>query len=161
MVLRFERHLSHPPERVWRSLTEADELKAWHPTPPQFELELGGAVRFTDSVIEFPDGEVTELDPPRTLAYTWGEDHLRWELEAQDDGCVLVLLHTFDDRFKAARDAAGWDICLDSLVSLLDGHPAPPSKDPTAPPQRWRQLNSAYEERFGIPPEKATPAPGR
>jgi len=39
-------------------------------------------------------------------AHTWGEDELRWELRPHEDGCVLVLTHTFDDRFKAARDAA-------------------------------------------------------
>jgi uncharacterized protein YndB with AHSA1/START domain len=158
-MLRFERRLPHPPERVWRALTETDELSAWHPSPPEFELEVGGTVRFTDSAIAFPDGEVTDCDPPRTLGYTWGDDHLRWELEPLEDGCLLVLLHSFDDRFKAARDAAGWDLCLDSLSSLLAGEPAPPSKDPTAQPREWQELNSAYEKRFGIPPERATPPP--
>ena len=32
-VLRFERLLAHPRERVWRALTEREELEAWHPTP--------------------------------------------------------------------------------------------------------------------------------
>ena len=29
-VLRFERLLDHPRERVWRALTERGELEAWH-----------------------------------------------------------------------------------------------------------------------------------
>jgi hypothetical protein len=27
--VRFERRLSHPPERVWRAITERDELAKW------------------------------------------------------------------------------------------------------------------------------------
>jgi len=36
-VLRFERLLAHPPERVWRALIEPGELAHWHPSP--FELD--------------------------------------------------------------------------------------------------------------------------
>jgi uncharacterized protein YndB with AHSA1/START domain len=31
-VIRFERILPHPPEVVWRSLTDRDELNGWFPT---------------------------------------------------------------------------------------------------------------------------------
>ena len=41
-VLRFERKLAHPPERVWRALTERGELTGWHPTPFEIEPEAGG-----------------------------------------------------------------------------------------------------------------------
>ena len=30
-TIRFTRRLDHPPERVWRALTEPDELKRWFP----------------------------------------------------------------------------------------------------------------------------------
>jgi uncharacterized protein YndB with AHSA1/START domain len=152
-VLRFERTLDHPPDRVWRYLTEASELRGWHPSPFELEPRVGGAVRYlpTDGAA-FGEGEVTEYDPPRVLAYTWGDDHLRWELESRGDGCLLVLTHTFDDHFKAARDAAGWDVCLDALGARLAG----------AEPEQveWRELNRVYEEKFGIPHEKATAPPG-
>jgi hypothetical protein len=50
---------------------------------------------------------------------------LRWELQERDDGCLLQLTHTFKDRFKAACDGAGWQLCLDALASCLAGlsHP--------------------------------------
>ena len=152
-VLRFERVLHHPPDRVWRYLTEVGELRGWHPSPFELEPRVGGAVRYLppDGAM-FGEGEVTEYDPPRVVAYTWGEDHLRWELEPRGGGCLLVLTHTFDDHFKAARDAAGWHVCLEALEARLDGA-EPAGTD-------WRELNGAYEERFGIPPEKATPPPG-
>jgi uncharacterized protein YndB with AHSA1/START domain len=160
-VLRFERVFRHPPERVWRALTEPGELAGWHPTP--FELEPaapGGTVRFLPEgdVPEMPDGEVSEYEPPRLLAYAWGDDQLRWELRPKDDGCLLVLTHVFDDRFKAARDAAGWHVCLDALSAVLDGA----GRDAREMLHgEWQGLNREYEERFGIPPDKATPPPER
>jgi uncharacterized protein YndB with AHSA1/START domain len=162
-VLRFERTLSHEPERVWRALTERGELTGWHPTPFEMEPEVGGTVRYVPGdeapdAPEMPDGEVTEYDPPRVLAYTWGEDRLRWELRPDNEGCVLVLTHTFDDHFKAARDAAGWHVCLDALEAALQGDAN--SRDVMSGPEKaWVDLNTAYEQRFGIPHDKATPPP--
>jgi uncharacterized protein YndB with AHSA1/START domain len=160
-VLRFERTLGHSPERVWRALTESDELSGWHPSPFELEPSVGGTVTYhdVDEAPEMPDGEVTEYDPPRVLGHTWGEDELRWELRPHDDGCLLILTHTFDDRFKAARDAAGWHLCLDALASTMDAGEA--QRDIRRIPEGWPELNRAYEERFGIPPEKATPPPDR
>ena len=104
-------------------------------------------------------------EPERLLAYTWGEDELRWELRPHAEGTVLVLTQTFDDHFKAARDAAGWHLCLDALARVLASalHDAGTAgRAPTgerAIPAGWQQLNTAYEERFGISPDEATPPP--
>ena len=106
-----------------------------------------------------PDGRLLEYDPPRLLAHTWGDDELRWELEDHEDGCLLRLTHIFDDRFKAARDASGWHLCLGSLSSFLGC--APIARHGVEPrlPQGWSELNSDYEQRFGIEPGQATPPP--
>jgi uncharacterized protein YndB with AHSA1/START domain len=169
-VLRFERRLNHSPERVWTALTDEDELFHWHPTPAEFEPAVGGAVSWSEGgdVPDMAPGEVTEYDPPRALAHTWGDDHLRWELEPRGDGCLLVLTHTFEDRLKAARDAAGWHLCLDALSASLDGGETQLGRvfarrreggGTEEHPSDWKELNRAYEERFGIPAEKATPPP--
>jgi Uncharacterized conserved protein len=120
-TLRFERLLPHFPERVWRGLAESDEQAAWLLSPFAMEPTVGGAYMESDTWPQTPDGEVTEFDPPRLLGHTWGEDELRWELRPHDDGCVLILTHSFDDRLKAARDAAGWDVCLAALSTSLGG----------------------------------------
>jgi hypothetical protein len=110
-----------------------------------------------------PENEVTDWDPPRLLGYTWAKegerpDHLRWELRPHDNGCVLILVHTFDDRLKAARDGAGWHVCLDALAEeMAGGAPEPPGGDPGP----WTTLNDTYQGRFGISPEEATPPPAR
>jgi uncharacterized protein YndB with AHSA1/START domain len=160
-ILRFERALRHPPERVWEALTERSELGAWHPSPFEFERFVGGVVTYHEVADgpSMPPGEVREYEPPRLLSYTWDQDLLRWELQPQDDGTLLVLTHTFDDRFKAARDAAGWHLCLIALEAALDGRKARGTSDDERIPQGWPELNSAYEQRFGIPHEQATPPP--
>ena len=112
-VLRMERRLAHPPERVWPALLEPERLATWFPTTVTIEPRVGGAVEYGFGGA----GTVTDLDPPRLVAYTWEADHLRWELSAEGAGSVLVLVHTFDDRAGAASFAAGWDSCL----SVLDG----------------------------------------
>jgi uncharacterized protein YndB with AHSA1/START domain len=165
-ALRFERTLAHAPERVWRALTSCDQLSDWHPTP--FELEPsppapGCRVRFipTEGGPEMPDGELLEFDPPHALAYTWGEDELRWELHPRGAGCKLCLTHIFDDRFKAARDATGWHLCLEALSCSLSGDPRPLRGSAASLPQGWEDLNREYQTRFGITPEQATPPPSQ
>jgi predicted 3-demethylubiquinone-9 3-methyltransferase (glyoxalase superfamily)/uncharacterized protein YndB with AHSA1/START domain len=159
-VLRFERTLLHPPERVWAALTELDELRHWHPSPFELQRRAGGAVTFLPPQGNaFGDGEVTEYEPPRLLAHSWGEDHLRWELQPSGSGTLLVLTHTFEDRGKAARDAAGWDLCLGALKTSLAGHHDEPPTGEAAIPAGWSELNRAYQERFGIAPEEAAQPP--
>lgn len=43
-VVRFERHLAHPIERVWAALTEPDELVGWW---GEAEVELVEGGQFT------------------------------------------------------------------------------------------------------------------
>jgi hypothetical protein len=147
-ALRFQRTLAHPPERVWRALTDDAELADWHPTPFKLEPTVGGAVSFisTSAAPPMPDGTVTACEP---------------EIEPDPRGSRLTLTHTFDDRFKAARDAAGWHLCLDALSATLDHAVTTAPEDADYPPAAWRELNGEYEQRFAIAPQQATPPPPR
>jgi uncharacterized protein YndB with AHSA1/START domain len=128
-VLRMERWLNHPPEKVWRAVTEPERLADWFPEKITPELRVGGTVAYESG----ESGAVTDLDPPRLIAYTWGTDHLRWELHPERDGTRLVLLHTFDDRAAAASYGAGWHTCIVALDLALDGRPgADPGVDDIA-----------------------------
>ena len=145
-VLRFERRLAHRPEKVWRALTEAQHISEWFPSDMQMDLAVGARIRFVFRNGEAPtlDGTITELDPPRVFAYTWGEDAwLRWEIRPEPDGCLLVFTHTFDDRPSAASFAFGWQSCLGVLEALLDERPAPASED-------YASVHEAYVEEFGL-----------
>jgi uncharacterized protein YndB with AHSA1/START domain len=159
-VLRFERLLGHPRERVWRALTEREELEAWHPTPFLLEPSAGGTITFLPSQVpEMGSGRVLECEEPSLLVHTWGEDELRWTLEQREEGCLLTLEHSFDDRFKAARDGAGWHICLIALAAVVDGREAPDRGSAARLPGGWSELNDGYLKRFGISAEEATPMP--
>lgn len=160
-ALRFERLLAHSRERVWRALTERAELEAWHPTPFLFEPRAGGAISFLPSpgVPEMGSGQVLACEEPSLLVHTWGEDELRWTLSERGDGCLLTLEHIFDDRMKAARDGAGWHICLQALSALVDGREVPEKGSARELPGGWKELNAEYQERFGISAEEATPVP--
>lgn len=119
-VLKMQRRLAHPVERVWRAVTESDGLAAWFPSTVTMDLRVGGSVEFGFG----PGGAVTDLEPPRLVAFTWGDDHLRFELEPDGGATVLHLVHTFTDRTGAASFAAGWETCLAGLALDLDGRPA-------------------------------------
>jgi uncharacterized protein YndB with AHSA1/START domain len=154
-ALSFERRLSHPIDVVWRAITETDELEHWFPSQVQADLRVGGRMTFTFESMPLPDGpmtmqgEVTEFDPPRRFAFLWGEDHLRFELEPLEggDACLLRLTVLLDARDKAARDAAGWHVCLDRLEGLLAGD-AGPAK--TGVNGDWRGVYEEYQRR-GLP----------
>lgn len=157
--LRYERLLGHPPDAVWRALTDPEELRAWFPQRVVVERwQAGAQLRFTDAKVPEAnfDGEVLECDPPRALEYRWGPDVLRFELEPVAGGTLLRFLDTLELLGKAARDAAGWQVCLEALESSLEGA-APPFRHA----ERWREVHPGYVERFGAdaaslgPPEGA------
>jgi uncharacterized protein YndB with AHSA1/START domain len=143
--LRMERALAHPPEKVWRALTEPSELSAWFPAAVELDLRLDGPISFT-----FPEGEedpdntgvIRAYDPPRLLEYTWGVEVLRWELEPTEDGCLLTLTATYDDRPGSASFTAGWTICFDALDRVL-GSSAVPEKD-------YAELHEYYVKAYGL-----------
>jgi uncharacterized protein YndB with AHSA1/START domain len=121
-TIRIERRFAHPPERVWKAVSEPTGLAAWFPATVEIDLRLGGRVGFSFG----EDGEVTALDPPRLLAFTWGGELLRFELEPEGDGTRFRLVHTFADRETGASSAAGWQACVAALDRDLDGLPALP-----------------------------------
>ncbi|QYC41927.1 hypothetical protein Nocox_21615 [Nonomuraea coxensis DSM 45129] len=136
--LSMRRRLPHPPEKVWRALTEPGHLAAWFPAEVTFD---GDRVGYGFG----PGGRVTHREPPRLLAHTWGEDHLRWELEPDEDGgTLLTLTHTFSDRHGAASFAAGWHTCLIALLAHLDG------RSPAAAPADMGRLHEDYVHILGL-----------
>ena len=78
-----------PIDRVWRALTEADQLAQWFGDSAELELEPGGAFRVGwsgyDSIVE---GVVETVDYPALFSY-------RWEAGTTDDGTVWTTRVTF------------------------------------------------------------------
>ena len=152
--LRFTRRFPHPPDKVWRAITEPEHLRAWFPAEMVGDRAAGARLRFVFPNGEAPDseGEIVVYDPPSVLEYTWGEDRLRFELRPDADGTVMTFVTTFSELGKAARDGAGWHECLDVLEHELAG-----DKPPWDPGNRWDEVHPAYVESFG--PEASTIGP--
>jgi uncharacterized protein YndB with AHSA1/START domain len=152
--VRFTRRLAHPPEKVWRALTEPEHLSTWFPTDIEGDREAGAKLRFVFREDEGPsfDGEMLTFDPPKVMELMWGTDRLRFELVPDEDGTVLTLIDAVDDLGKAARDAAGWHVCLDALEHDLRGE-----RSPWEQTRRWKEVAPIYIERFG--PEASTIGP--
>jgi uncharacterized protein YndB with AHSA1/START domain len=152
--LRFTRRLAHPPEKVWRAITEPEHLEAWFPdTIVVDRWEVGAALQFRhEGGLYAFEGQVLEVTVPRALEFTWGPDTIRLELEPDGEGTRLTLLDTLEELGKAARDGSGWHVCLDHLEHDLNG---------TTPrwtaSERWREVHPDYVQALG--PEAATIGP--
>jgi uncharacterized protein YndB with AHSA1/START domain len=117
-VLRFERFLPRAVEDVWRAVTDPAELTAWFPTRIELDRwETGASLvhHFDDPTFAALPGVVVACDPPRRLSFTWGDDTIGFELTPTDGGTMFVLTEELA-RTHVARNAAGWEVCLDRLV---------------------------------------------
>lgn len=147
-VLRFERRLAHPVERVWAALTEPDELIDWLAAA---EVDLDGGrivLRWQNEGGPTMECKITALAPPTLIEYE-GDPHgtLRWELRPDGDGTLLTFTATGfypDDQVSLAL--AGWHWHLDALAELLTGTRADFSSLPDA---RWEQLHRRYVTQVG------------
>jgi uncharacterized protein YndB with AHSA1/START domain len=119
-AVRLERHLPDPPPIVWQALTDREQLRSWFPC----EVIVADGRWKVGATIAFPfppemnmtlTGEVLIVDEPVVLAFTWGEETLRFELSPHGGGTRLVLIDELPPG-AAARNAAGWDVCLDRLA---------------------------------------------
>jgi len=145
-AVRLERHLTDPPRVVWQALTDRNQLRSWFPC----DVVVAGAIWEVGATIEFrfpPEvidmtltGEVLAVDEPRALAFSWGEEVLRFALEAEGGGTHLVLIDELPASF-AARNAAGWEDCLDRLSGV--------EASPGAWKPRFDHYATAFEPELG------------
>lgn len=135
--LVIERIINEPAARVWRALTDRDELKQWLPFLKDFKLEVGHEVRFelgkdpehqylhVSKLIEVVDGQ--------KLTYGWryegypGDSHVTFELFADGDKTKLKLTHRILEPFPADNpDFApsgfkeGWTYTVDGLKDYVE-----------------------------------------
>ncbi|UXY23735.1 SRPBCC family protein [Streptomyces cynarae] len=156
-AVRFSRVHDHPIDRVWRFVTDPDELAAWFPSRAEFDLRPGGTVRFSgDPNMPESTGTVLAVDAPRHLSFAWGGDELRFDLEEPGEGRTrFTLTNVLGERNAAARNGAGWEVCLAALeAKSRGGRSEGPHAGPTAP---WKEYYEAYVEA-GVP--SGAPVPG-
>lgn len=162
-TVRIQRLLPGPIERVWSYLTEGELRRQWL-AAGDMQLQEGAPFELvwrndelTDPPGQRPDGfgdehrmqsRITELDPPRRLAFTWGEGggDVTFDLEPKGDQVLLTVVHRgISDRANLLMIGAGWHVHLDLLVNRANGG--------TAQTQEtfwdgWTRLRAEYDRRI-------------
>ncbi|MGW7819937.1 SRPBCC family protein [Streptomyces puniciscabiei] len=156
-AVRFSRTYDHPVDRVWHFVTDPDELQQWFPSRAEMELRPGGTVRFTgDPNMPEPTGRVLAVDPPRHLAFAWGGDELRFDLEAVGDRRTrFTLTNVLGEADAAARNGAGWEVCLAALDAKARGERFEGAHAGMSAP--WKEFYAAY---LGAGVPSGAPVPG-
>jgi uncharacterized protein YndB with AHSA1/START domain len=138
--------IAAPPGRVFEALTDPDQLLCWFndaSCPVKFwrmDARLGGNYSYAtekanfvvNGVDEFKcHGEITEMDPPKLLVYTWvGNWHLdpqrktvvRWELTPTAAGTHVKVTHSgLAQEPEARKDySSGWAGVMKQLKTFAE-----------------------------------------
>lgn len=131
-----ERTFNRPIARVWKALTDVEQMRQWYFDLKEFKPEVGFEFEF---IVEHEGMRyhhlcrVTEVDPPRKIAYTWrykdeeGDSLVTFNLVADGDKTKLRLTHegleTFPQTPAFARKnfEAGWSAITNELQQFVEG----------------------------------------
>lgn len=131
-TIAFELDLQHPPEKVWRAVTDPVLLSEW--LLPAFDLKLEPGASFKLKTQPYPpwDGTVhckmLEIEAQKKLSYAWvvGDMELdtvvTFTLTPTASGTRLSLVQSgFKPHQKQAFGGAryGWNMMSGKLVELL------------------------------------------
>jgi uncharacterized protein YndB with AHSA1/START domain len=134
----IERTFNAPVAKVWRAITDKDEMKKWYFDLAEFKPEPGFKFEFTAGDENGKQYlhlcEITEVIPEKKLSYSWrykdfeGNSFVTFELIEQDDKTLLKLTHeglesfpNDNPDFAKSSFAKGWDhIVNTSLKEYLE-----------------------------------------
>ena len=63
-TITFTRQLPHPPEKVWRAVTEPEHLAVWFPQEIVGERRAGAPLKFVSTQGDAFEGEMVVFEPP-------------------------------------------------------------------------------------------------
>jgi uncharacterized protein YndB with AHSA1/START domain len=129
--LVIERELPHPPEKIWRALTQGSLIKEWL-MENDFQPVVGHRFKFRSTPLPHWDGviesEVLAVEPNETLSYTWSSLGLAsvvvWTLTATSGG---TLVRMEQSGFRADQENNyqganyGWRKFIAALERVVDG----------------------------------------
>ena len=124
-AVRFERVYDHPVERVWEAISDPARDAALVPLPRGQPSTVARAGRSRSSGDPYaPEAKTSQVlvwEPPRRFSFEWEDDELHFTLTEVDEGCRLELVNILSKDGAAARNAAGWEICLEHLDRVVAG----------------------------------------
>jgi uncharacterized protein YndB with AHSA1/START domain len=104
----LERTFNAPVGRVWKALTDVDQMRVWYFDLKEFKPEVGFEFGF---VVEHEGNiydhrcRITEVIPQKKIAYTWrykgepGDSLVTFELSVEGDKTRLKLTHSGIETF--------------------------------------------------------------
>jgi uncharacterized protein YndB with AHSA1/START domain len=126
-----EREFPHPPERLWRALTQPHLMEEWL-MKNDFKPDVGHHFKLRGEWGGVLDCEVLEVEPQKSLSYTWDFKHedpaynltsvVTFTLTKTSSGTHLRMEQAGfrPDQKQAFGGAhAGWKQFLDKLDQLL------------------------------------------
>lgn len=127
----IEKEFPHPPERVWRALTQGSLIKEWL-MDNDFQPVVGHKFSFRSTPVPNWDGiihsEVLVVEPNKKLSYTWAtlglESLVSWTLAPTSTGTLVRMEHS---GFASDQDAAykgatyGWRNFIGGLEKVVAG----------------------------------------
>jgi uncharacterized protein YndB with AHSA1/START domain len=134
----IERQLPHPPEKVWRALTQAPLIEAWL-MQNDFQPMVGHRFNFRAAPMPHWNGvtdcEVITVEPHRRLSYTWNASGaeaagglrtvVTWTLTPAAGGTLLRLeqsgFRPEEDERNYQGANYGWQRFLAGLESVVAG----------------------------------------
>ena len=130
-TLVIERVFPHPPEKLWRALTESPLLAQWL-LQNDFEPTVGHKFQFRNQPMPNWDGvidcEVLVVEPLKQLSYTWSalglDSVVLFTLTPAEGGAHLRMEHSGfrPDQQQAYGGAKyGWQRFFDNLEHMLGG----------------------------------------
>jgi uncharacterized protein YndB with AHSA1/START domain len=144
-AIRVDAFLAHPPEKVWRALTEPDLIARWL-MPNDFKLEAGHKFTFRGFPIPAAGfggtghSEVLDFEPEKMLRIAWRaapddlsklDSTVTFTLEPEGRGTRLFLAHEGFEPGDPYQEASrrlmggGWPgIVGDTLTRVLAEMPA-------------------------------------
>jgi uncharacterized protein YndB with AHSA1/START domain len=128
--ISFEFDLPHPPEKVWRALTDPALLAEW--LLPVIDLKLEPGAAFTFKTQPYPgwDGivncRILEIEAQRKISYAWSVPFLdtvvTFTLTPTASGTRLAIVQSGfkpDQKRESGGARYGWKMMGGKLVDLL------------------------------------------
>lgn len=123
-TVTVERDFPHPPEKLWRALTQPELIEAWL-MKSDFAPVAGHRFHFRADWGSV-NCRVTEVEPNKILSYTWDalglESVVTWTLEPSTKGTNLRMEQSGfrPDQEQAYQGAKfGWKHFFDTLEQVL------------------------------------------
>jgi uncharacterized protein YndB with AHSA1/START domain len=129
--LVIEREMPHPPEKVWRALTQGPLIEEWL-MKNDFQPVVGHRFSFRSTPVPGWDGviesEVQVIEPNSKLSYSWGTmgtmSVITWTLTPTKAGTHVRMEQT---GFRSEQDAAykgatyGWTKFIGNMERVVGG----------------------------------------